>query len=87
MIIAVAILYDGVVFSVAKPARHHDVIKKHFDETGLKGSGDQNGQGFLTDTGEFLDRKASAIHTRECGQFTDRVKIGHKKRLFSEDVW
>jgi hypothetical protein len=39
-------------------------------------------QGFVTDTGRFLDRESAAAHAFRCGQIPRRVK-----RLMSEHVW
>jgi len=39
-------------------------------------------QGFVTDTGEFLNRKEAGKHAFECGQ-TDRLI----NNLTSEDLW
>ena len=41
-------------------------------------------QGFVTDTGEFLDRVEAAKHAIECGQIK-ATRWG--PRLYSEDVW
>jgi hypothetical protein len=39
-------------------------------------------QGFVTDTGEFLDRKQSADHAFKCGQMSELTDC-----LVSEDLW
>ena len=50
------------------------------EATGIKPAGGT--QGFVTDTGEFLDRVQAMEHSLECGQLKER-----KIRLFSEDLW
>lgn len=49
-------------------------------------------QGFLTDTGEFLDREAAAEHAYECGQLDwlgeeDKEFVMISDCLMSEDLW
>ena len=41
-------------------------------------------QGFITDTGKFLDRIEARKHAIECGQI-DHTNWG--ERLYSEDLW
>jgi hypothetical protein len=47
---------------------------------------DDDLQGFLTDTGSFLDRKVAMIHARACGQLRD-PEFTRGPELFSEDLW
>ena len=44
-------------------------------------------EGFLTDTGEFLDRRAAADHAYECGQLIETAEEPRIDRLMSEDLW
>lgn len=82
MITASAILFEGKVYT---GKRHHNVIRTIVDETGCKRVGTGSVQGFVTDTGEFLDREAGAIHALACGQIT-KLKF-NSRQLFSEDLW
>lgn len=41
-------------------------------------------QGFVTDTGEFLDREGAGAHAIRCGQIK-KLKWG--KQLYSEDIY
>lgn len=41
-------------------------------------------QGFVTDTGEFLDRQLSAAHALAQGQIQ---KLHYGSELYSEDLW
>lgn len=77
-IIKVAIKYNGTVYSLPEPNRHHHVIRMI---GGIKGS---DTQGFLTDTGEFLTRKEAYQLALTNGQL-NRVPGGYE--LFSEDLW
>lgn len=72
MIVAAAILKDGVIY---EGRRHHECIRKVVEATGIKPAGGT--QGFVTDTGEFLDRVPLS-----CGQIKER-----QIRLYSEDLW
>ena len=44
-------------------------------------------QGFITDTGEFLSRRAAAEHAYECGQLTETAEEPRIDCLMSEDLW
>lgn len=84
IIVASAIRYDGVVASIAKPARHHHIIYAMNMATGRKTGGDDE-QGFLTSDGQFVDRNEACIIAREAGQI--ETKHGPDDMLFSEDLW
>jgi hypothetical protein len=81
-IVAAAIMQGAVVCFVPRPGRHHDVIRemaKAGFPTPINGV-----QGFLTDEGQFVQRRA-ALGIAECaGQLLPDK--GHGE-LFSEDVW
>lgn len=88
MIVAAAIIYDGVVWTLPRPARHHHIIQKHVEETGKSGSGEQ---GFVDEHGVFYKRQAATLHALACGQELvvreDRPKLRVGLRLFTEDLW
>ena len=44
-------------------------------------------EGFLTDKGEFLDRREAADHAYECGQLVETAEELRIDRLMSEDLW
>jgi len=77
-----AILFEGTVYT---GRRHHDVIRKIIQETGVKKVGGQHPQGFVTDTGEFVDREQAAKIALECGQI-EKLKYS-STLLFSEDLY
>jgi hypothetical protein len=76
MIVASAIKKDGVVYT---GLRHNNILCDRSRPFGFLKFGIQ---GFVTDTGEFLDRQQAACHAFECGQ-VDCIQ----KTLFSEDLW
>ena len=84
MITHVAIIYQGVTYSLPKPYRHHDVIRDIVVRTG--GPVGLNQQGFLTDKGLFLDRRKALVHAYVFRQVTDPAKI-RGGQLYSEDLW
>lgn len=74
MIISVALKRDELIYSLPKPARHHDVIKAMV-EAGIAETIDSSfEQGFLTVKG-FMNRV-------EAAKF-----VGQSTKLFSEDLW
>jgi hypothetical protein len=85
MITHVAIRYDGKVFAMPKPHRHHDVIRLIVRETGAKTVDGE--QGFLADGTTFLRRKPALTHAIECGQVERAAPTAPHAGLFSEDVW
>lgn len=87
-IVAAAIVYDAVVWTLPPPARHHHIIRAHHHVTGNAGSGDGPGtssQGFVTSAGRFVTREEALVIAREASQLL-RAKSPHSG-LFSEDVW
>ena len=66
---------SGVVLSMDKPKRHHDVIHALADWAGRPIKGEEIEQGFISATGAFWTREHAA---RMCGR---------EGKLFSEDLW
>ena len=87
MITHVAIKQDGVVYSLPKPMRHHNVIHVMCEECGFDMvSGEQ---GFLVEDGRghmFVNRKEAFEIAFTCDQILDEDKT-RGLILFSEDVW
>lgn len=90
MIVAAALRFDHVILSIPQPARHHDIlhaIPEYFKDYDLE-------QGFLLDTGYFVDRKTAYLHAK-CWKQLDRREKRLKNNpnaydgdeLFSEDLW
>lgn len=84
-IVAAAIQYAGIVFSIAPPARHHNVIRLMMRlDLDLEAVRLQN-QGFLTSHGRFVDRYEGAKIARAAGQIIREPTP--PDMLTSEDVW
>lgn len=84
-IIGVAIIgYDGNVYSLPKPNRHHHVIhmmvKQYNHPIPINGE-----QGFITNEGKFVNRIEAKVIAVNNNQLTSRA--GNEEELFSEDVW
>ena len=93
MIVGVAVKFNNdVEIRLPRPKRHchcFDLAKeKGIDPTQCIGS---HGQGFYTDTGEYLTRKEAMAHVRSIGQklytMSGCGEINISENLFSEDVW
>lgn len=76
-IVAAAIEQGGIVFSLPRPARHHDIILTL--PSRIRGR-----QGFVTDAGRFVDRWEARGIAVASGQV---VMPMHATLLFSEDLW
>jgi hypothetical protein len=82
MIVKAAILHKDVIYT---GRRHSDIIIEAQRDYGiLLGS---SGQGFITDTEEFLDRESARIHFVNSGQVPKKGKFHHQTMLFSEDLY
>lgn len=84
MIVSAAISHEGHVFSLPRPARHHDIIRLIHERTGQPVRGEE--QGFLDDRGRFLRRKPAARVAVVCGQVKPEALLS-SGMLFSEDLW
>lgn len=85
MITHVAIRFQGRVFSLPAPKRHHHIIRLIVDGLGVPCvDSHSDDQGFLTDAGEYLTRDQAEAHARAVGQL-DKPIIGGV--LTSEDLW
>lgn len=104
MIVAAALQYGFLTLSMPKPARHHDILHKLYSLLEDAKEGDTSNidniqamckQGFITDQGEFLDRKSALIHSRTHGPGTPRrakkIAEGYAAydgdELYSECMW
>ncbi|TPJ76842.1 hypothetical protein FJ422_29470 [Mesorhizobium sp. B2-6-3] len=81
-IISVAISAFGIVASLPAPARHGDVLRKLYDFNQTVIGGDA--QGFLTNTGRYVNRRDAAVIALEAGQVD---KLTAAPDLYSEDLW
>lgn len=82
-----AIWHRGRTYSVARPGRHHDVIRA-MDAAGIDPA--QGHQGFITNAGRFVDRRKARLIAEAAGQLLPVDDLGAVRQhpeLFSEDVW
>lgn len=78
-----AIRQDDFVYSIERPARHHDVINA-MCERGMTPP-IQGEEGFLLNDGSFIRRSPAKHIARAAGQLLERASTS--RNLFSEDVW
>ncbi|HVJ31591.1 MAG TPA: hypothetical protein VND94_00625 [Terriglobia bacterium] len=74
---------DGYVWGKEQPMRHHDLIHD-LSEEGYSAA-DVSDQGFMTDSGRFVDRSEGLRIAIEAGQIVK--KNGNENELYSEDMW
>lgn len=75
-----AILHNETVYTLAKPARHHDIIRYMMEHGETYTSASP--QGFIDTDGFFLPRDAAADLAFRAGQIPEP-----KTFLYSEDLW
>lgn len=80
IIVGVSILYRNTAYSMPKPNRHHNVIRM------IGGIEDEDLQGFITNTGRFVDRVEGLAIALAANQVLD-VKNIRGGLLYSEDLW
>lgn len=86
-LVAVAIRFQGKIYSLPKPNRHHNVIRLIAETTGVSYV-DSRGedQGFLDEDGNYLNRKQALLSAKINNQILDESKIV-ANQLFSENLW
>lgn len=87
-----AILFDGVVYTVPRPGRHHDVMRHMWTQWGDKPGEERfirgETQGFVTSTGRFVGRSKALRIVKAAGQpQIDHPALNVGGRLYSEDLW
>ncbi len=82
LITAAAIKIDNNIYSLPAPARHDDV-RMMLKNKGIKSV--TGLQGFITNTGRFVDREEAARLALASGQI--KALKFQKNELFSEDLW
>lgn len=81
---AVAIKLEcGVVMSLPRPARHHDIIREVGQTFEGKGKPIVGTQGFVLSDGAFVNRKQAVAVALRSGQ----LESTESSELFSEDLW
>lgn len=88
MITHVAIRFQGKVWSLPAPNRHHDVIRLIVAETGVKTvDAREDDQGFLINGEQYARRKPALRIALQAGQCKADCLGARLGKLFSEDVW
>jgi hypothetical protein len=82
----VAIQYNGKIYSLPAPNRHHDVIRMIAKENGVGVNG-PDVQGFLDEAGTFLHRRSAFVIAQQTGQLNRKSGGYQGDRLYSEDLW
>ena len=80
-----AIFYNGTIYSVPRPGRHHTVIQMMVHDGFPDEAMHLKNQGFVTSTGRFVDRYEAAKIARAAGQIIREPTP--PDMLTSEDVW
>lgn len=83
----VAIKFEGNVYSLPAPNRHHDVILHIIQVLKIEtvNSYGEN-QGFLDENGQYLNRRQALYSAQVNNQLKPGVQI-KAGQLFSEDIW
>lgn len=84
-IVGVAIKYDGEIFKLPAPSRHHDVIRMIASKNGV-GINGPDVQGFYDTSDIFITREEAVSVATVYGQLKPGTKI-IGNRLYSEDLW
>lgn len=86
-IVAAACKRWNLIFSLPRPARHHNVLwamdADGYDPDEMA----QAEQGFTTSEGRFVGREEALLLAIENGQVPPDVAKNRSKQLFSEDLW
>lgn len=82
MIVACAIKHRRLIYTLPRPARHHAILHKMPYPRDM----DHDIAGFITSTGEFVDRKEAWCIATEHNQIIRRCG-GDGDWLFSENLW
>jgi hypothetical protein len=82
-IVGVAVLYNGQIFSLPAPNRHHNVLMT------TSGFNRPYEEGFILDDGTYIDRIGAMQLAKDNGQLNRRSgeNFYQGPELFSEDLW
>lgn len=83
----VAIRFQGKIWSLPKPNRHHNVIRHIVEQTKMSHV-DAYGedQGFLDEAGTYLNRKQALMNAEMHNQLLPDKQVMHEE-LYSENLW
>lgn len=79
-----AISFEGVVYALPRPGRHHNIFRL-MKALGVPPPRGKEEQGFLTSEGRFVDREEGKLIAVAQGQLIPRAS--KTSNLFSECVW
>lgn len=84
----VAIRFEGRVWSLPRPYRHHHIIRVicYLDSSVDSVDARDEDQGFLDATGRYLNRKQALVSALVNKQVKNEGDIRNNE-LYSEDVW
>lgn len=82
-IVCVAHNYNGIIWKMDRPSRHHHIIWGYHQWTERKTGAKE--QGFWTSKGRWVDRYEGCQIARAADQIIK--KHGPDDTLFSEDMW
>lgn len=78
---------NNKVWSIPKPARHHDVLQ-YMEKCGAKEKDSMDSQGFKLNDGSYVDRLAAYTIAKRANQIKPRLPTQYNgAELFSEDLW
>jgi len=83
-VVSVALRKDDMIYSLPRPARHHDVIHKIYDVIDRQVTSEYE-QGFLDSEGMFMDRETAMVFAKKNNQII-RLPV-MSETLYSEDLW
>jgi len=83
-IVGAAVQWQGLVFCLPPPKRHHDILHL-MTAIGLPKIAHQE-QGFLTNTGRYVNRLDALEIAKAAGQ-NPKMANAPYLGLFSEDLW
>lgn len=88
-IVGVAVIHDGVTYTMGPPNRHHNVIHHIVKTRGGAAFGQPRIEGFIDERGVFLDRKQAMQRAVQTGQLRRREGAQYYQgpELYSEDLW
>jgi hypothetical protein len=74
---------EGVVHTLPRPSRHHDIAHKLYEERGHSLL-EHDVQGFVLEDDTFVGRVEAGKHALESGQIKELMV---PPNLYSEDLW
>jgi len=82
-IVCAAVMLDGNVWQLPKPARHHHILWA-MDQVLPGRAIEAHDQGFVTSSGRYVDRAQAASLAVKAGQLGS---LCAPPNLYSEDLW